>query len=787
MKHRPGIASLVTGFLLLFSLSAHGAETARVQAAATAYVVSGVVKAPGGVIAYRAPTDRFSLATLLDFLIPPAQAKLSGLVNVPNGTPVELMRINNRGVMSDPIATTTTQYGRYQFNLTALRQSVSSRLAVRVGNVATGGQMRAFVSDQTVDIDPVTETAVRLVLDTVADTDGTLDNFTARELEDLSGSLDLLTSANDTPAAADIESSIAEIRTAVAADAGISRFVAAIAQAGQTGIGPGDIGDFFPFTRGIGWTYNVRETEGGIAKTPYTSTVTIGGTRLIGGVATTVFRDSNPDGDGVAGKDFYRKTTSGLFDWEPVKDGDSRWPFQFVRFPAAPGSSFTQSLGDMGFNQDIDGDGTVERFTFTTTTTVVKLGTVSVPAGDLPKTLKIRTVMSGGTTISSTRKRMTITMTAVEWYTQNLGMAKQKLNYSASYDGRTWRDSRTMELTGTSGFSFAGEFPLDRFVTLAVDPNDIIYEPVSGKLFASVRSSAANYADNVVVINPRNGVIMAAIPVGSNPGALAVSDDGQFLYVGLGADGEQGSIRQISIPTMTAGTEWPLSGDSGTLNGVPGYVFPRYAHDIAVQPGHPETIAVVTSSDPFPSSYGGRTVRLFTDGVEHRASTYGFDSIFFSNDAGIAYGTQRLVDYVLAVTSDDITTLERRIRRTPATALAFLNDRFFMNTGVIIDAADGEHIGNISFHPFGSPYSGDADTVTARVAFAHRGDTGHTIQVFDANTLSKTEEMFVPIGWDNWDSKFVLAGADVYGLQVKDITSFPYRLRIILAKKGTAH
>jgi hypothetical protein len=89
-----------------------------------------MVTAPGGIIASKDKTDGVSLARVLDFFVPAAEAKLSGLLPAPNGTPVELVRIGDGGRLSAPIATATVRYGRYQFNLSALRLTVSPRLVV---------------------------------------------------------------------------------------------------------------------------------------------------------------------------------------------------------------------------------------------------------------------------------------------------------------------------------------------------------------------------------------------------------------------------------------------------------------------------------------------------------------------------------------------------------------------------------------------------------------------------------------------------------------------------------
>ena len=87
MNRSLGIVALVISVLSLSLFPVHGN-------AATAYIVSGMVTAPGGIIASDDKTDGVSLARVLDFFVTSAEAKLSGLLPVPNGTPVELASLN---------------------------------------------------------------------------------------------------------------------------------------------------------------------------------------------------------------------------------------------------------------------------------------------------------------------------------------------------------------------------------------------------------------------------------------------------------------------------------------------------------------------------------------------------------------------------------------------------------------------------------------------------------------------------------------------------------------------
>ena len=784
MNRTSGIASLIHSVVMLLTITALcGATTAR---AATAYIVSGMVTAPGGVIASSDQTKGVSLARVLDFFIAPAEAKLSGLLPVPNGTPVDLVRVTDTGRVSAPIATARVQYGRYQFNLSALRRTVSSRLLVRVDNVATGAQMRAFVTDKVVNINPVSETAVRMALDSVASSqNGTLDNFTVTELADLTDSLDLLTSADHMRGADDIETSVSEIRNAVAGNRGIVSFLTASARPGQTNTGPGDIGNFFPFTDGATWTYRVRETEDGVASTPFTSSEKVVGTQLVNGVATMVIRNSNPDGDGKPDNDYYRKTSSGVFDWEPVKDGDRNSPVRTVRFPAAPGSSFKQSLGSMGLNRDIDRDGVLERFNFTSTTTVLGLETVRVPAGTLRNSLKIRTVITGATTVSSTRKRMTFTATGTEWYTKNLGYSRLVASYRLAYNGKVTTDTHVEELTKVGGFPLIGDFPFDRWKTLPIDSNDLVYDRVGGKFYASIPNDAARYANEVVVIDPYSASVEARIPVGGNPGALAVSEDGQFLYVGL--SDPVGSIAQISIPTLTVEASWALSD-------IPGTSTARFPNDIAVQPGNPHVVAITTTRAPFDEQPVFAGAIVLDGGVERRDQIPHFASgpttIRFTEDPSVAYGYNELRDTAdvvkLSITSDGI-AISRTLAMlygTDALVVKYDNGWMYDNGGSTLREGN-------NYHGFYSTFGdGQNDYMVVepasslnRVTYVKYVYDNLYLQIFNMRTYSSVDDLHLVGTAREYPTHLEDFGSDGYAIRVLDRAP-PYntRSRLILAR-----
>jgi len=163
---------------------------------------------------------------------------------------------------------------------------------------------------------------------------------------------------------------------------------------------------------------------------------------------------------------------------------------------------------------------------------------------------------------------------------------------------------------------------------LNLPTNDIIYDPVSQRIFVSVPSIVGpGLGNSITAIDPVTGAIESSVFVGSEPGPLAISNDGQFIYVGLfGAR----AIRRYDIATATAGLQFSLGVD------------PRYgqyfAEDIEVLPGAPHSVAVSRTRNLIPRHAG---VAVFDDGVMRPNTTQvhiGSNRIEFSDSASLLFG-----------------------------------------------------------------------------------------------------------------------------------------------------
>jgi YVTN family beta-propeller protein len=70
---------------------------------------------------------------------------------------------------------------------------------------------------------------------------------------------------------------------------------------------------------------------------------------------------------------------------------------------------------------------------------------------------------------------------------------------------------------------------LDEIHEISLVANDILYDPFSRRIYASVPGGAGTAGNSVTVIDPATRAIGASVFVGSEPGQLAISDNGQYL------------------------------------------------------------------------------------------------------------------------------------------------------------------------------------------------------------------------------------------------------------------
>lgn len=181
-------------------------------------------------------------------------------------------------------------------------------------------------------------------------------------------------------------------------------------------------------------------------------------------------------------------------------------------------------------------------------------------------------------------------------------------------------------ITGSTLLTSIGAANGVQIVSLAT--NDIIYDPLRGRIYASVPGRAGSLGNTITVIDPATGATGTSVFAGSEPGKMALSDDGQFLYVSL--DGAA-AVRRLTLATMTPEIQFSLGSDSASA---------RYVDDMEVLPGQPHSVAISRKILNLSPRFAG--VAIYDDGIQRPATASPFsgsiNAITFSENASTLYG-----------------------------------------------------------------------------------------------------------------------------------------------------
>jgi hypothetical protein len=408
--------------------------------------IAGQVLAPDGQIAAAEPPGLFD--TVVDFLLPPSQAAVSGLKKVPNGTPVELVHLSQAGLVDGVLATTKVYKGKYKFNLDRLGHFDAPNLAVRVSD--RGVEMRSFLTAHTVNISPLSEAVFQLALEAMLATPGALlEHFTFAELDDLYASVDLLTSLEGLTAVPGVDATVAAIKDLVAQDPGIVTFLTSTAEAGQTDIGPGDVGNLFPINQGNAWEYQSRSSE---HKQSWTELIKVTGTVDINGITAMVLNYTSTLHGTYPFDEYLVKNSRGLYLFGNTDPEDYLTPeivpYQEVAFPLKPGATLEIiNLTDMEWAEDLDGDGMNEQLDVLANITTVGIEGVSVPAGNYPLAVKQEISIAIDITLSRLGKHVKATDIITQWLAEDVGVVKQHAKITVRALGETETSWYTDELS----------------------------------------------------------------------------------------------------------------------------------------------------------------------------------------------------------------------------------------------------------------------------------------------------------------------------------------------------
>jgi hypothetical protein len=255
-------------------------------------------------------------------------------------------------------------------------------------------------------------------------------------------------------------------------------------------------------------------------------------------------------------------------------------------------------------------------------------------------------------------------------------------------------------LTGNNSFSVS---------TVPVAANDIAWDQVSQQFYLSVASGNGANANTITALNPQTGVLGSSVSTGSEPGRLAISTDGFFIYAALNS---AGSVHRYTLPALQPDIDIPLG--SSTYG-------PYYAIDVEVEPGSSHSLAVSRGVKSInPREVGG--ILIYDDAVARSQSVPGFgagqypiDALLWNPNGQSLYGVDTELASGLYTMSVSSAGVQLQTHSTAA-GTDFGNHLHFDSTtsyiysdsGKVIDPATNAVIGSFPLNALQGGFNGNA-------------------------------------------------------------------------------
>ena len=217
---------------------------------------------------------------------------------------------------------------------------------------------------------------------------------------------------------------------------------------------------------------------------------------------------------------------------------------------------------------------------------------------------------------------------------------------------------------------------------LPLEATSLIYSERHDRLVASISSTAAAYANSILLIDPVSGEVVDSLLVGNEPTLMALSRDNQVLYV---ASAFVDDVVKVNLDAWSIeGTiSLPASEDGQSL-----HVF-----DIDVQPGNPDVFAVSmqfgNSSSSRLSIYDDGELRNTTVRTEERDIEFGADSTtLYGYDVRQEYSKFNVTPEGVVLVSRHFEVLSGFMR-----GLEFAGGHLFSAQGYVADPLAAERLG----------------------------------------------------------------------------------------------
>lgn len=282
--------------------------------------------------------------------------------------------------------------------------------------------------------------------------------------------------------------------------------------------------------------------------------------------------------------------------------------------------------------------------------------------------------------------------------------------------------------------------PLLYFQRVAFAANSIIYDKTRDRILAiSGGNALPGFIHSLTPVNTSTGAIGSPLFLGNDPVNMDITDDAQFLYVGLR---NANSVQRVTLATFTKAEEIRLSSTEGWDD------YSYYPQQIMTLPGRPRDF--IASQQAVTSSFS--TVHPYFDGVVQTGRNFDSWSMALGATPGEFYGfnySDTGHDFVkAALNPTGFSTLVSKsgVLTGFNTRIVAENDIIFTNTGKVVNGLTMGVIGEISF-----PWADDGyynsppvvvktDLAKSRVFYGRGGE----IAIYDSQAFTLVDRIVLP-------------------------------------------
>ena len=375
----------------------------------------------------------------------------------------------------------------------------------------------------------------------------------------------------------------------------------------------------------------------------------------------------------------------------------------------------------------------------------------------------------------------------------------QDSNYLyATLDASTLTSMTEVPLTVVNpgpGGGVSAPVTLTTYQSIPQQISAMVYEPFSQLLYAAIPSTATTNPNSLITINPLTGTVGAPMAVGDDPEALALSGDGQYLYVALNG---QHAIERINLTTSSLEKIFnlPLDAMYGSLS----------VRDMHVVPGAPQTVVAslylpdVSPSEDGMAAFNDAGLINWIPGVGGSSVDLSVDTFAFAGNPPTIYtppysaGSTPIFTTVTLDSSGLHYTPPGTLGGYPPNIVASDGTLLYTSAGQVWNPSNQSLVGTYTASYF-SPGTIDSvipDDSLARTFFldtteACSDTTGGGVCAFDQNALSLTGALAFPAVFAPELAGLVRWGDDGFALFASDNPSTPSSNQIIIFRSSIAH